>query len=318
MQKKALLLLVALLFTAACATTSTTPIFELTDPRGDDHGDGSLAYPLSREIAPGDLDLLSLAAYPTTGGTMFEATFARPIKVPTDTTIDAGGTSLLDVAKYGFYTFNIDIYVDQDLQPGSGSVSALPGRNAELQPEHAWERVVALTPRPEETRVVLRSMMARDAAREARKAETVTPDSIVAAKRAVSTDVDLYVHFPTKVQVQGSAVRFFVPASFFGGKVADPNWSYTVVVTGADLAPRVDLAGMLRPASETLQNLMVLPIVTGRSDRNFGGRRDDDLGQTPIVDLIVPAGGPTQEEILKDYDPRGGRPVRLPGIVPGS
>jgi hypothetical protein len=75
---------------------------------------------------------------------------------------------------------------------------------------------------------------------------------------------------------------------------------------------------MLRPASETLQSLMVLPIVTGRSERNFGGRRDDDLGQTPIVDMIVPAGGPTQEQILKDYDPRGLRPVQLPGIIPGG
>jgi len=37
-------------------------IFTLTDPRGDDHGDGKILYPLGDDLKPGDLDLLSLTA----------------------------------------------------------------------------------------------------------------------------------------------------------------------------------------------------------------------------------------------------------------
>lgn len=318
MHRQAILLL-ALLLTAACASsTSGPPLFELTDPRGDDHGDGSLAYPMSRELVPGDLDLLSLRAWPVAGGTQFQATFARPIKKPADTTIDSGGTSLLDVAKHGFYTFNLDIYIDTDRQPGSGSLSALPGRNAELRPEDAWDKAVVLTPRPNETRALLRVMMARAAEAAEREREGATQQSIDEARKIMAAGVDEYVYFPSTIAVHGSTVSFFVPYSFFAGKTADPAWAYTVAVTGADLLPEIDVSSMMRPTTEVTRNLGVLPLLIGRSERAFGGRNENDLGETPIVDLIVPPGGRTQEEILNDYDIRGRRPVKLPGVVPAK
>ena len=55
-------------------------IFVLTDPRGDDHGDGKLIYPRRDDLRPGDLDLVSLEARALADGTEFEATFARPIQ----------------------------------------------------------------------------------------------------------------------------------------------------------------------------------------------------------------------------------------------
>src|SRR5262249_44630835 len=80
---------------AAHAAGSAETIFPLTDPRGDDHGDGTLIYPLRYYgLAPGDLDLLSLSARRVDGGTEFEATFANPIRPTARRTIDEGGTSL--------------------------------------------------------------------------------------------------------------------------------------------------------------------------------------------------------------------------------
>ena len=61
---------------------------------GDDHGDGSLLYPLRDDLAPGELDLRSLTARADPDGTMFEATFARPIRRPDKRAIDAGGGTL--------------------------------------------------------------------------------------------------------------------------------------------------------------------------------------------------------------------------------
>lgn len=309
--------LAAVLVLASCATTTSEQVlFQLNDPRGDDHGGGTLAYPMSREIGPGDLDLVSLTARRGSGGTIFDATFARPIRQPEDQTIDSVGTSLQDVARLGFYTFNIDIYVDQDRLAGSGRTSALPGRNIAIDDAHAWERAVSLMPRPLESRAQLRRIMTNLATKEMREDErNITPADIEKKREDVSTDVDRYVYFPTEVRVGGGRVSFFVPDSFFGN-IPQPTWSYTVVVTGADLMQRINLLGALGLANDTGDdNLGVLPMVAGRAERTFGGRRDDDRGQSPVIDIIVPA-GESQEKILNDYDPRGRRPARLKGVVP--
>ena len=79
------------------------PIFTLTDPKGDDHGDGTLMYPLRTDMQPGDLDLVTFSAYAQSGGTVFEATFARSVRAPARRTIDQVGTTLDKIAKLGFY-----------------------------------------------------------------------------------------------------------------------------------------------------------------------------------------------------------------------
>src|SRR5512136_3239912 len=69
------------------------PIFTLTDPKGDDYGDGTLMYPLRTDMQPGDLDLVKLSAFAQPGGTLFEATFARSVRVPPRRTIDPVGNT---------------------------------------------------------------------------------------------------------------------------------------------------------------------------------------------------------------------------------
>lgn len=312
-----LLATASLLLLAACATSApTNAIFTLTDPRGDDHGDGSVVYPMNREIQSGDLDLLKLTAIAVPGGTRFEATFAKPIKVPTRRTIDAVGTSLDSVARFGFYTFNLDIYIDTDRVSGSGSVATLPGRKALINSANAWERVICLTPRPLEARSALRRILTREGVEKLEKeSETLTPAQLADARKQLPLLVDEHIFFPTKIDVVGNAIRFFVPDEFFSAKVS-PDWSYVVAVTGSDLDQTVDLSGVVSSLGSP-DSLMILPVRAGRPQDVFGGGHEDDRAQPPIIDLIA-GGGKTQEQILSNYDPRGNKPAELPGVVPSA
>ena len=150
---------VLLLFAAALPTAAAEKpaLFTLSDPKGDDNGAGSIRYPLRsrKDMLPGQLDLLTFTARKEKDGTTFEAKFARPITRTDRVPIDDLGTQMTDVYKLGFYTFNIDVYIDTDGVPGSGNTRLLPGRNAEVDPAHAWEKAVCLTPLPNEAEVLL-------------------------------------------------------------------------------------------------------------------------------------------------------------------
>lgn len=297
------------------ARAAPEPIFVLEDPRGDDYGDGSLTYPLRDDLKPGDLDLISFSARPEGDGTRFEATFARSVRKPARRPVDAGGTSLDWVARFGFYTFNLDVYIDIDRVFGSGETAMLPGRRAEVDSAFAWERAICLTPSPYEARERLKRLWF-DAAKERLRKSTphldgATEDSL---RQAVSADVEKRVFFPTRVRVLGSRVRFLVPGSFLDGP-ARPLWGYVVAVSGADVFQRLDLGSTLGLKEKPVPALMILPVKPGRTGEAFGGGRDGDTLEPPLVDILVPPGA-TQEAELRDYDLRTDRPVRLPGVVP--
>ncbi|HEU5250480.1 MAG TPA: glucodextranase DOMON-like domain-containing protein [Thermoanaerobaculia bacterium] len=293
------------------------PIFVLTDPRGDDNGDGTLIYPRRDDLRSGDLDLLSLEAQALADGTEFEARFARPIRPTARRTIDIGGGSLDDIARYNFYTFNLDIYIDTDRVPGSGSVAALPGRKAEVDPANAWEKAICLTPRPNEARAALKRLLTRFAARDRKaRGERIDTGQEKEIALQIEHDTDSRIFFPTRIHVFGSTIRFFVPSSFLGG-IAKPTWSYVVAVSGADIYQEIDIGAALKITKPDPDSLMILPIEPGSFSDRFGGGRDDDPLQPPLVDIVVPAGR-SQEAILKDDDPATNRPVRLPGVVPSG
>ena len=318
--------LLAALSTLALAAAGFVPvadaadsrsIFVLTDPRGDDHGDGKLIYPRRDDLRPGDLDLVKLEARALPDGTEFEATFSRPVRPTARRTIDIGGGSLDDIARYNFYTFNLDIYIDTDRVAGSGSVASLPGRKAEIEPESAWEKAVCLTPRPAEARAALKRLLARFAARDRRaRGERIDSAQEKEIDLQIDHDTDSRVFFPTRIHPFGSTIRFFVPASFLGG-TAKPTWSYVVAVSGADIYQELDIGAALKITKPDPDSLMILPIEPGSWSDRFGGGRDDDPLQPPLVDIVVPSGR-SQEAILKDDDPAANRPVRLPGVVPAT
>lgn len=309
-----LLLLAGLASACHGGTRGGSPLFTLEDPRGDDHGDGELRYPLRDDLPAGSMDVLSFRAWPESEGTRFEATFARPIPVPQRRTVDSAGTTLADQAKLGFYTFNLDVYVDEDRQEGSGQTDTLPGRNLALTPGSAWEKAIVLTPRPYEARDVLRKLWRDAAVAEAQRQQgSVSESAVRALETQVEQRMETRVFFPTRVRVFGPTVSFFVPNSFLGGP-AQASWGYAVAVTGATLEQRVELPSLFGGVTAPRpQGLMVLDIAPGVSKERFGGGRVGASAQSPVVDLLVPE-GVRQEDVLGASAP--GWPAVVPAPAP--
>jgi hypothetical protein len=311
--KRVVLLLLAL--AVALPAFAGKAIFSLSDPRGDDHGDGNLVYPLNEDLDEGELDLISLKAEADGDGTSFEATFAKPVRVPGREAIDDLGTPLDTVARFGFYTMNLDIYIDTDRVPGSGAVSTLPGRLATIDPASAWEKAIVLTPRPHEARGEIKRMMNRAVNDEMKKEDSTLEEEEAAAMQAqIPVDVEGRIFFPTKVKVRGNKVTFFVPGSFLGGPAKD-SWSYVVAVSGANVLQSFDISRALGRQSDKEEALMILPVSPGKWNDRFGGGRENAAIQPPLVDIVVPE-GKKQENVLGEFNQRRKEPVVLPGVVP--
>lgn len=302
-----------------CLIALTSPfaeskvIFQLKDARGDDHGDGTLILPTQGDLRFGNLDIVSLSASEEDGGTLFKAEFAEPIDQPDTRAIDAGGKTLNSVARLGFYTFNIDIYIDMDRKPGSGITSTLPGRNATIDPQFAWERVVCLTPRPVETRNLLGKQLVQSLEEKLRAGKgRVDPEDTSKLSTNASMDLQRTYYFPERVRVNGRVVSFFVPSSFLGGP-AKPDWGYVIFVTAATIDDKLSIGNYF--GAQIGEVLMNLPVAKGSWSDRLGTTRDEAEYLPPIVDMIVPQ-GQKQEEVLRNFNVNTKQGVVLPGIVP--
>lgn len=293
-------------------------IFEIHDPRGDDHGNGRLEYPIRSDYQKGDLDLVTFAARRVAGGTQFEATFSNPIRRADRQAIDDLGTTLTSVARHGFYTFNVDVYVDRDRAPGSGWLGLLPGRLAEVSEDFAWDRAVVLTPRPTEARSQLKEMMMKALTQELRSGayEGDEMSEALAVKREIPAAVEERIHFSQRVRIHGSKVCFFVPDEVLGGP-ARADWAYLVVVSGADLIQSFDVAASYGLSESRGDRLAILPVSPGKWQDRFGGGREMEALQPPLVDILVPP-GESQERLLSDFDSLANRPARLLAVVPAE
>jgi hypothetical protein len=288
------------------------PIFTLSDPKGDDDGDGTLQYPLRPEMQPGDLDLV--ASRPPRRRTLFEARSRGPSGAGRPPSTRSEPRSIRSLAR--FYTFSIDLYIDTDRIPGSGSTQTLPGRRAAIAPANAWEKAVCLTPRPYDAQDMLKAIYVRDAKMELKRRQgSVTSADMEGVSASVAQEVASSVFFPTVVSVTGRSIRFFVPDAFLGGSARD-TWSYVVAEAGADVQLKVDIPAIIGSEGKT-PGLMIIPILPGKGFDNFGTNREGDDLQPDLIDIIVPP-GKTQEVVLKDYDLMGRQPVALPGVVPAD
>jgi hypothetical protein len=313
-----LCLLASLGLSIEAAAQSKKTIFKLEDPLGDDHGDGRLVYPLISDFEKGDLDLRSLTAKRVSGGTRFEAYFAKEIKQPGRESVDDLGTQLDSVARYGFYTFNIDLYVDKDREPGSGLIRMLPGREAEVTPEFAWERVICLTPLPNEASARLARLVVKSMRRTMTEESEgrIDEEALEEFKDSVPADIEEKAFFPTRVKVRNRTIEFTVPDSFLGGP-ADPDWGYVIVITAADIIQSIDMSKAAYLGRKSRERFMALPVSPGTWQNRLGGGREGEAIQPPIMDMLVPTGA-SQEVLLDDYSTKQNRPARLPGIVPAQ
>ncbi|MCL4807049.1 MAG: hypothetical protein KJ062_04535 [Thermoanaerobaculia bacterium] len=312
-----------LLGAAAPAASADGKLFVLSDPEKDDHGDGRLRYPVRsmNDLVPGHLDILSFSAWNTADGTFFEVTFARAPQKTERRPIDDGGTIMTDVAKLGFYTFNVDVYIDVDGKPGSGNTRMLPGRNVEIDPASGWEKAICLTPLPEQAGTLLRRSYAeaeRNAARETRTEDgKLTPEMKDEIKSEVSRQVAESVFFPTVVEIRGRAVRFFVPNTFLGGP-AKAEWGYVVGSSGAAVSGRYDLVKLagLKPDAP-MEPLFIMRAAAGRTASTFGGAAEEDPAPPALVDVIV-APGASQETLLGSGNLKTRTLPRLPAVYPAA
>jgi len=297
-----------LLATSALADES---LFRLDDPKGDDHGTGSLVYPNRPDMQPGDLDLVTFSARLAQEGTWFSVEFAQPVRDPRGEVTQIGQTPIEKLARNGFYTFNVDVYVDQDRIAGSGHTQTLPGRNVDVDRNFAWEKAIVVSPRPDIARTLLELHLDNVYENELRASQGRVSKADIESIRARSqAEVAANYVFPNQIRVRGRRLEFFVATADLGG-AASPGWAYTVLVTGADIEQlgRVDFNPTNRP------KLMTMPVTRGIKYDAFGLPADADINQAPVVDLLAPDPG-RQESVLDDYDVVAGRLAQVPGVAP--
>jgi hypothetical protein len=256
------------------AQADTQLLATVSDPAGDDFGAGTLIYPQRSDFQAGDLDILQMQIRRDKEGFWFEATFKNPIHDPRDVFNTVGADSLADFARKGFYQFNIDVYIDTDRVHGSGNTFTLPGRHVSIDPDYAWEKAVILTPRPE----LMRQQLLGAAAEQ------------FPGRKDIQATIDRSIFFPTRIQVRGKSIVFFVPASFFSGSDAT-DWAVTALVTGASATIPADLT-LLQTAKPPLERIQlgVMQPAEGYPKNTFGY---SGVQPNPVVDLL---GGSAEQQ----------------------
>ena len=305
----AVLFAVALLFVVGNA--SAEQLFLLEDVVGDDDGGGVLLYPNRPDLQKGDLDLVRLSAEQRSDGTWFVVEMSAPVRSPQGVILDVSQVPAERVARNGFYTFNVDIYVDTDRIAGSGQVDTVPGRGVAVDRQFAWEKCIVLTPRPETARTMLQVYFDRVYEGDLRaKQGKVSKQELEDLQRNSEKNVDERYFFPSRVRVSGRRIEFQVPTEFLGG-VPARSWGYTALVTGADLE-QAARPSQLNPAKSTM---MVMGVGTGIRSDLWGIRSDTDPATPPVIDLLA-ADPDTQPGVLTDYDAVSGRLAAVPGVAP--
>ena len=295
---------------AAAPLAGAETLFALEDARGDDNGAGVLLYPNRDDMEPGDLDLVRFSAERGEDGVWFRVEMGRPVRNPAGRVTEIGQTPMERLARLGFYTFNVDVYVDTDRVAGVGRTDTVPGRGVAVDRGFAWEKCIVLTPRPDIARTMLQLQFDAEAEAELRARQgKVDGRAVEELQQQAEARVRDQYYFPTRVRVSGRSVEFFVPLEFLGG-TPQPSWAYTVLVTGADLEQtgRLGATGKVRPT------MMTMGVGRGNRWSQWGIRSDVDEATPPVVDLLA-ADAEQQANALSDYDSTAGRLAALPGVA---
>ena len=279
-----LLTLATLLLLAGSARAE--PIV-LTDPPGDDHGPGTYRYPGGPLLVEGALDLVEVVLTEDGDTTVVEARFQRRIRVEKNVRLAEDETRTV-------FAQQVDIYIDQDGVPGSGSTATIPGRRLRLPAESAWERAIVLTPVPE---------------RVARAVDGVTTLGVVLT--------------PLDVRVSGNKLSARIPTAQLGGSPSR-TWGYAVAVSSATFSSSV--ATLLDSDSAAALNVYtrdVTPAVgtCGSWRESFDGSpctfgECAPCGGHPrVMDVLVPPGGSALPALNRYSE---SEPAVLPVVYPAG
>jgi len=303
----------AVLLAGGWAPADAKEIFVLADPKGDDFGAGDIVYPNRDDLEKGSLDLERFEADSDSKGTWFKARLGKRIASPKGRQTYVGKEAMDTIARHGFYTINIDVYIDTDRVTGAGRTDTVPGRRVSLRPENAWEKAIILTPRPEVARAYY-AMHLDQVGSKRLNAELgkVTRDDGKALREQIEAELTRDFFFPDKIRVRGRDIEFFVPNEFLGGP-ADAEWGYTVFLTGSD-AEQMGKPFGITPGDFSL---MVIPVDRGMRYDRFAIINDGDPAQAPVIDVLAPSVD-EQRRALSDYDTRINRLAAMPGISPAG
>lgn len=286
-------------------------LFVLEDVRGDDVGNGELIYPNRLDMQRGDLDLFTVSAEQRKDGIWFIVEFAKEIRSPEGRVTELGQTPLEKLARNGFFTFNVDIYVDTDRIAGAGLVETVPGRGVVIDRNFAWEKAIVLTPRPDIARTMLQMSFDDQFEADVRaKKGRVSKEELQQLEKQSDRRVEDLYFFPTRVRVSGRRIEFQVPEEFLGG-VPKESWAYTVLVTGAN----IQQAGSPINVTSDRTPMMTMGVARGITTSDWGIRGDVDAGVPPVIDILAP-NPDTQPTVLDNYDTVAARLASVPGVAP--
>jgi carbohydrate-binding DOMON domain-containing protein len=166
--------ILGLVVAGLCMTAGMASAEELSfkDPKGDDNGHGKITYPSHKVYVKGSFDLREVKIEESGDKVEVTVEFDATIEDPWDSKSWSGNGFSLQFAQ---------IYLDTDHKAGSGHENALPGMNVSFKDDARWEKVLLVSPQPNNR---LKSEV--DA-----KAASVGKDVV----------------YPKKVQVQGKKLK---------------------------------------------------------------------------------------------------------------
>lgn len=270
----------AVLATSAAPGGSASAAYRVTleDPAGDDRGPGTYVPPSGSFYGRGTFDLRSFEVRVEGRFVVFEVGFGEHIRRPHQVRRTHARTIDLD---NGIYLQNVDIYIDIDGSPLTGTSEAIPGRNVVIDPTARWDKAVLITPQPALARTIMDGWKHGH-----------------------------LVHAPASCQSLGPKVTCRVPTAELGQPAK--HWGYVVMVSGAIWEETFDAAGRL--LGEHAKNVLTMPVMTVPEDQIFGG--GDLHGLDPwVVDIITPP-GVSQSRILTSFDVKAKTLARVPMVYP--
>ena len=228
--------------------------FQQKDHLGDDYGYGEVTYPQNNNFRKGSFDITNFEVMQDDENLIFKIDIAAKI-----------GKFEYPEYKYryslpdDFMLQLIQIYIDKDHVLGSGITATLPGINAKIAPESAWEKVIVISSLPYKFRS------------EIKRADLSYQDRI---------------YLPKKIKLKNNkkTIKIKVPLREIG--IPNENWGYTVLMLSHDFS-----------GSLFKNNVLVREIKTIASQWNFGGK-EENRQNTNIIDLLTPIKHP-QEIVLK-------------------
>lgn len=109
--------------------STLTTLLTIKDPKGDDRGPGNYTYPTDGVFKPGNFDIAEFVVGMDNKNLVFRFKLNGPIENPWG-------------SPNGLAVQALDVYIDVDHKPGSGARMLLPGRNAAVSAEDAWDYVI--------------------------------------------------------------------------------------------------------------------------------------------------------------------------------